>query len=121
MNHPKTGDEELERLAKDYAESCDNESGGFLTHQLEAIRKKAFLAGYRAAQSQTKSLKKSLKKQLSEALQEAAKVEWPDDLIKELIDNCEASTAETDISDERKAYRKDLLARAKSRLKNVEE
>ena len=52
---------------------------------------------------------------------EAAKVEWPSDLIKELIDNCEASTAETDISDERKAYRKDLLARAKSRLKNVGE
>jgi hypothetical protein len=47
MNHPKTG--ELEQLAVEYAESCDNESGGFLTHQLEAIRKKAFLAGYRAA------------------------------------------------------------------------
>lgn len=31
--------------AEAYAESCDNESGRFLTRQLEAIRKAAFLAG----------------------------------------------------------------------------
>lgn len=31
--------------AKEYAESCDNESGSFLSYQLKAIREKAFIAG----------------------------------------------------------------------------
>lgn len=33
-----------EEAGKKYAESCDNESGGFLSHQLEAIKLKAFKA-----------------------------------------------------------------------------
>ena len=61
-----------------------------------------------------------IERHIAQALRDAAKVEWPSDLIKELIDNCEASTAETDISDERKAYRKDLLARAQWLRSKVE-
>lgn len=34
------------RLVKKYVESCDNQSGSFLQHQLEAIRQKAWLAGW---------------------------------------------------------------------------
>lgn len=37
--------EASKQRAKVYAESCDNESGGFLTHQLEKIREKAYLKG----------------------------------------------------------------------------
>ena len=32
--------------ATKYAEACDNESGAFLSHQLEAIRAKAHKAGF---------------------------------------------------------------------------
>lgn len=34
----------IERESQEYAEHCDNESGGFLSHQLEAIRAKAYKA-----------------------------------------------------------------------------
>lgn len=38
----------IEEMANTYTDSCDNESGGFLSHQLEAIRNKAFVQGARA-------------------------------------------------------------------------
>ena len=40
-------------------------------------------------------------------------------LIQELIDNCQASLAETDISDQKKAYRKDLFERAKALVDKI--
>lgn len=38
-------DPDREKAARAYAESCDNESGSFLSHHLKAIRAKAYLAG----------------------------------------------------------------------------
>jgi hypothetical protein len=35
--------------AIEYSESCDNESGSFLSHQLKAVRMKAYMAGWEAA------------------------------------------------------------------------
>lgn len=35
----------IKKTANKYTDSCDNESGGFLSHQLVAIREKAFKAG----------------------------------------------------------------------------
>jgi hypothetical protein len=39
-----------EAAARDYSESCDNESGSFLSRDLKRIREKAYLAGYAAAE-----------------------------------------------------------------------
>lgn len=36
---------QLDNKAKEYAESCDNESGSFLQRDLEKIRNKAFKSG----------------------------------------------------------------------------
>jgi len=40
----------------------------------------------------------------------------PLSILRELIDNCEASTAESDISDDRKNYRRGLLVRSRALL-----
>lgn len=52
--------------AEAYAESCDNESGGFLTHQLEAIRRMAFLAGLAHARKEQEQLVEAMTTLLSE-------------------------------------------------------
>jgi len=46
-----------EELAREYSESCDNESGSFLSRDLVKIRKKAHLAGYDARQAEVDELK----------------------------------------------------------------
>lgn len=43
-----------EKLAEEYADSSDNESGSFLSGDLVNIRKKAFLAGYAAGEARMK-------------------------------------------------------------------
>jgi hypothetical protein len=50
--------------AKEYALSCDNEAGSFLSHQLIAIREKAYNKG---SQDRRYELVTALKKQLEEA------------------------------------------------------
>lgn len=50
--------------SKQYAESCDNESGSFLTHQLIAIRQKAYEQG---SKDRKVELITRLHKQLEEA------------------------------------------------------
>lgn len=46
MSRDKTEIEKrIEKTTKKYTDSCDNESGCFLSHQLVAIREKAFQAG----------------------------------------------------------------------------
>lgn len=45
-----------QKAAEAYAEACDNESGSFLQHQLEAIRSKAFLAGVHWHEQQAREI-----------------------------------------------------------------
>lgn len=63
----------LEEAADSYAEGCDNESGGFLTHQLEAIRAKAFIAGANHMREENERLRADLSRAI-EVLKE-----WYDD------------------------------------------
>lgn len=46
----------VDELAKEHAEGCDNESGGFLSHQLEKIREKSFKAGRASLDSEMSQL-----------------------------------------------------------------
>ena len=65
MKLSKRAEKLRDELVKKYIEYCDNESGSFLSHQLEAIRGKAFRAGYSAARLEAKVLEEELEKLLS--------------------------------------------------------
>lgn len=51
----------VEKMANDYAGSCDNESGSFLQSQLFCIRKNACLFGYNVAADKSQTLIDALK------------------------------------------------------------
>jgi len=61
MNHPKTGDEELERLAEDSVETWHKKNNWVPTDRSCMPSIAAFQAGYRAHQSETELLRKRVK------------------------------------------------------------
>jgi len=84
-----------EKSANKYAEGCDNESGSFLSHQLEAIRAKAFKAGLLAERERSKGLLEALERVAQDYY---AKDEFLKQARREILEEC--IIADTNIAKE---------------------
>jgi len=74
MNHPKTRDEELERLAR---EAIPLRTDNAVSATVDLMKRQVWIAGYRAAQSETELLRKRVEK-LENALTNIATAEGID-------------------------------------------